>query len=319
MNMKHFALVTAAGCLLALPASADADYPSRPIEVIIPFQPGDTDNMLRPFTEAMSEVLGQPMVISYRPGAGGGIGASEIANADPDGYKLVGTSPGSVVVVPLASPEAQYTLESFAPAVALSEGGFLLVVQDSSPYQTLQDLVDAAAQNPGEITFGTSGTMGITHLLTEAFGVAAGVELTHIPYQGSGPAITGLLGGHIDLATSAIAPAMGHISEGTLRPLAALTEERLNAYPDVPTTRELGFEIGSPALYGLLAPAGTSPDILERLHDAALTAIERNSDAIEGNLSTMGAQTHLMDPSEYGRYLQEQHEIFTVAVDAVNQ
>lgn len=316
--LKHAATV-AATLALAAPALAQSDFPTRPIEVVIPFQPGDTDNMLRPFLQRMAEVLGQPMVISYRPGAGGGIGAADVANAAPDGYTLVGTSPGSVVVVPLASPEAQYTFRSFAPAVALSEGGFLLLVQASSPFETLDDLVAFARENPGDVAFGTSGTMGITHLLTEAFGVAAGIDLTHIPYQGSGPAVTGLLGGHIELATSAIAPALGHIRDGALRPLAALSAERLNAYPEVPTTLELGYEIGSPTLYGLLAPAGTPPEILARLHAAAETAIETWGEELETNMAALGSQIHLLGPEDYTAYLEEQNALFTIAVEAVNE
>lgn len=312
--------LTSAVCAAALafgaPASAQDDFPQNPVTVIIPFAPGDTDNMLRPVIERMGEYLGQPVGLDYRPGAGGALGAGEVARAEPDGHLLVGTSPGSVVVVPLANPDVPYSTDDFAPVVAISEGALLIVVQADSPFETLQDLVDHARENPQDLTFGTSGTLGITHLLTEAFAAEAGIELTHIPFQGSGPAVTALLGGHIDFSTTAIAPAAGQIDAGELRPLAVFAAERLGPLPDVPTIREFGIEVGSPTLYGLLAPAGTPDAVRQRIYEAASEVVANFGDELDDRYRQLGGQVHLLGPEEYAAYLDEQRELFTRAVAA---
>ncbi len=235
---------------LALSATAHAGYPAKPVQLIIPFAPGDTDQMLRPITEKMGKYLGQPIVMNYKPGAGGGIGAAYTASAAPDGYTIVGSSPGALVVVPLANKEIKYTTESFAPVAAISLGGMMIVAPGKSRYKTLADVVADAKARPDAISYGTSGAMGISHLLGETFASEAKVKLRHIPFQGSTPAVTALLGGHTDIAVSAVGPAQAHIQSGGLRPLAVFSSKRLLAYPDVPTLRELGYDVGSPTIYG---------------------------------------------------------------------
>ena len=184
------ALVSA---LAAAPAAADT-FPTKRIQLVIPFAPGDTDSMLRPFAEKMGEFLGQPVVLNYKPGAGGGVGAGFVATSKPDGYTLVGSSPGSIVVVPLANKEVRYTPDSFTPVAALVEGGLMLVVASSSPWHNVKELVEHSKKNPGTITYTSSGAMGITHLLAEIFSKEAGVKWSHIPYQGSAPGDHGLAG-----------------------------------------------------------------------------------------------------------------------------
>ncbi|SOE50832.1 Tricarboxylate transport protein TctC [Orrella dioscoreae] len=289
-------------------------FPAKPIQLVIPFQPGDTDNMLRPFVDRMQEFLGQPVVLNYKPGAGGGIGAGSVAASPPDGYTLVGSSPGSLVVVPLANKEVKYRFDDFAPVAALAEGGLMLVVPASSPWKTARDLVEASRRKPGDVTFTSSGALGITHLLAEAFAREAGVKWTHIPFQGSGPAITALLGGHVQMASTAIAPAQAHLQAGTLRALAVFGDQRLKAYPDVPTLRELGYRIGSPTLYGIAAPKGTPPEVVDRLYQAARQASEKYAGKIGETLTTFGAQAHVLGPREYAEYLKGQHALFAEAV-----
>src|SRR5690606_25709208 len=248
MRKKWISVFVAAAItsVAAMGAQASTSYPNKQLQVVIPFQPGDTDNMLRPFLDRMHEFLGQHVVLNYPPGAGGGIGAGAVAAATPDGYTLVGTSPGSIVVVPLANKDIKYSPDDFAPVASLAAGGLMLVAPTNSKFKSLNDLIEASKAAPDTITFTSSGAMGITHLLAEAFTDTAGVQWRHIPYQGSAPAITALLGGHVDLASTAIAPAQAHIQAGTLTPLAVFGEERLKAYPDVPTLKELGYDIGSP-------------------------------------------------------------------------
>ena len=296
------------------PTLAADTFPTRPIQLVIPFAPGDTDNMLRPFADKMMEFLGQPVVLNYKPGAGGGVGAGFVATSKPDGYTLVGTTPGSIVVVPLANKDTKYTPDAFTPVAALSEGGLMLVVPSSGPFKSVRDLVDFSKKNPGKVSFGTSGAMGITHLLAEIFSKEAGIKWNHIPYQGSGPAITALLGNHVDMASTAIAPAQAHIKAGTLRALATFGETRLKAYPDVPTFKELGYNLGSPTLYGISAPKGTPREVVDAIYAAARKVTEKNGDQIAGSLAVFGAEIRLLGPDEYAAYLKKQNELFAAGI-----
>ena len=207
---NHFGAVVASvalGFALSAPVHAEPAYPAKPIQLVIPFAPGDTDQMLRPITEKMGQYVGQPLIVNYKPGAGGGIGAAFTAAASPDGYTIVGSSPGSLVVVPLANKEIKYTTDSFTPVAAIALGGMMIVAQGNSRYKTLADVVADARARPDAIAYGTSGAMGISHLLGETFAAEAKIKLRHIPFQGSTPAVTALLGGHTDIAVSAVGPA----------------------------------------------------------------------------------------------------------------
>lgn len=322
MNIKRFFsfLTAAAGALaLHLPlAQAQDHYPSKPIQLVIPFAPGDTDNMLRPFVEKMGEFLGQAVVLNYKPGAGGGVGAGQVATSKPDGYTLVGTSPGSIVVVPLANRDIKYSTESFTPVAALSEGGLMLVVPSASPWKNMKDVVEYSKKNPDKVTYSSSGSMGITHLLGEIFTKEAGIKWNHIPFPGSAPAITALLGGHVDMASTAIGPAQAHLKAGTLRALAVFGDTRLKAYPDVPTLKELGYKVGSPTLYGISAPKGTPKEVVDALYSAARKVTEKYGDQIATNLSLMGAEIKLLGPDDYAAYLRSQSQLFSGGVKGLN-
>ncbi|KCB44740.1 tripartite tricarboxylate transporter substrate binding protein [Bordetella hinzii] len=294
-------------------------YPARPVQLIIPFSPGDTDQMLRPITEKMGQYLGQPIVMNYKPGAGGGIGAAYTASAAADGYTLVGSSPGALVVVPLANKEIKYTTDSFAPVAAISLGGMMIVAPGKSKYKTLADVVADARARPDGIAYGTSGAMGISHLLGETFASEAQIKLRHIPFQGSTPAVTALLGGHTDIAVTAVGPAQAHIQSGGLRPLAVFSSKRLAAYPDVPTLRELGYDVGSPTLYGLMAPKGTPPQVIDTLYQAARKVVAEQGDEVSKTLGTIGAEVSVLGPREYGAYLQEQRALFSRAIGLIRE
>jgi tripartite-type tricarboxylate transporter receptor subunit TctC len=300
--------------LFTLPAAHAADaFPTKSVQVIIPFAPGDTDNMLRPFIDKMGEFLGQSVIMTYKPGAGGGVGAGQVATSKPDGYTLVGTSQGSVVVVPTFNKDIKYTTDSFVPIASLSEGGFVLVVQASSPWKTMQELIEYSKKNPKKINYTTSGTNGVTHLVAEIFSHEAGIQWMHIPEKGSGPAVTALLGGHVELSSAAVASVLSHVRSGALRPLAVFGNARLKAFPDVPTLKELGYKIESPALYGILAPKDTPKEVVDAIFLAAQKATEKYQTQIAENLSVFGSQIQLLGPKEYGEYLAGQKTLFTTA------
>lgn len=316
--ISTFAAALAGATLLVAVPSMAQSFPQKPVQLVIPFAPGDTDQMLRPIVDKMGEFLGQAIVMNYKPGAGGGVGAASVAASKGDGYTIVGSSPGSLVVVPLANKDVKYSTESFQPIAALSEGGLMLVVPAASPYKSVKDMVEAAKQSPGKITFTSSGAMGITHLLTEIFSQEAGIKLSHIPYQGSAPAINALLGGHVDMATTAIAPAQAHIKAGSLRPLAVLGEKRLKAFPDVPTLQEMGYKLGSPTLYGILAPKDTPKEVVDALYNAARKVLEKYGPEVAKTLAVMGAEVKLLGPDEYAAYLKSQAELFSNGIKTLN-
>jgi len=310
MTRSMTGAMMALACACTAPAWAADPFPTKAVQVVIPFQPGDTDNLLRPFVDRMGEFLGQPVVLNYKPGAGGAVGAGQVASSRPDGYTLVGTSQGSIVVVPLANKDVKYSTDSFAPVAALAEGGMLLVVQSSSPWKSMKELIEHSRKNPGAINYTTSGAMGITHLLAEIFSKEAQLRWTHIPTQGSGPAITQLLGGHVNMSSTALAPALAHIKSGTLRPLAVFGDTRLRALPDVPTLRELGYNFASPVYYGISAPKGTPREVVDALYNAARKAVEKYGAQITDSLNVFGAETKLLGPDEYAQYLKSQQQIF---------
>lgn len=298
---------------------AEKKFPTKPIQVIIPFQPGDTDNLLRPFVEKMPEYLNQPVTLVYKPGAAGAVGAGFVASSKPDGYLLVGTSQSSILIVPLTSKDLNYTWESFAPVSCLVEGTFLFVVKSDARWKNLKELAEDAKKNPDKITFTSSGTFGITHIAGEAFCKEAGIKMSYIPSQGSGPAVTATLGGHIDIASTALAPALPHLRAGTMRSLAVFNEKRVRVLPDSPSFTEMGYRVIIPGNYGLLAPKGTPKEVVEALHLALKKAVDQHKGFIEDRLEKLGAQIGFMGPEEYTEFLRGQYGYFDKVLKGIKK
>lgn len=307
------AAVAALAPFVASPALAQA-YPAQPVQLVSPFAAGSTDTILRTFADKMQEFLGQPMVLAYKPGAGGAVGASFVANSKPDGYTLLGTSIGSIVLGPLTNKDAKFNLDSFVPVAAIAEGNLMLVVPASSPFKTMKDLVDFSRKNPEKVSYSSSGAMGITHVLTEIAAREAGVRWNHIAYQGSGPGVNALLGGHVDMASTAAGPVQAHIKAGTLRPLVVYGEQRMKAFPDVPTLKELGYNVATPVVYGVLAPKGTPKAAVDAIHAAFQKAAAAYGEQISTTLAVSGAEMRLMGPAEYSAHLRTQQRIYSEAV-----
>ncbi len=299
--------------------AAEKKFPTKPIQIIIPFQPGDTDNLLRPYVEKMPEYLGQPVNLVYKPGAAGSVGAGFVAASKPDGYLLVGSSHSSIVVVPLTHKDVGYTWKSFAPVCAMVEASSLIVVQSSSPWKTLKDLVEDSRKSPGKITYSSSGTFGTNHLIPEALCKEAGIKWTYIPSQGSGPTITALLGGHVQVASTAIAPALPHLRAGTLRPLAVYRPTRMRVLPDTPSLKELGYPIYSSSPYGILAPKNTPKEVVDTLSLAAKKVLDNHRDFIAERLAKLGAEIGFEGPEEYTAHLGRQYELFSGIFKIVKQ
>ncbi len=263
--LSAFALTLATA--FAAQAQDASSYPSRPVKLIIPFAPGGgADYFGRLVGERLATRLGQPVVVDNRGGAGGAVGTEVAARAAPDGYTLVFVSNG-FSISPAVSKVQYDPMEDFAPIARVVDTAMVLAINPSVPAKDLKELVAYAKANPDKLSYGSSGVGGAAHLATEEFLVANGIRMVHVPYKGTGPANTALVGGEIQVNVGDTGAVHQMIQAGRVRALAIGSRERSSLLPSVPTTAEAGFPDAKFAIwYGLLAPKGTPPAIVERLN-----------------------------------------------------
>ncbi|MBI1961906.1 MAG: tripartite tricarboxylate transporter substrate binding protein [Candidatus Rokubacteria bacterium] len=271
-------LVVLALVLAAVAAGAQEPYPTRPITVVAPFPPGGVaDLTARPVAAAMEKVLKNPVGVVNKTGAAGAVGMQFVATSKPDGYTLL-LALSSISIIPEADklfgrPPA-FTVDQFAPIALISADPTVLVVPADKPWKTAKDFVEDAKRRPGQISFSSSGVYGTLHMAMELLSHAAGVKFRHVPYAGAGPALTAILGGHVDALASGPAVVLPHIKSGKLRPLAGWGDRRVAALPEVPTFKELGYPDAEFYIWaGLFAPRGTPEPVLARLRDAVRAAV----------------------------------------------
>ncbi len=254
-------------------------YPVRPIQIIVPFPPGGVaDLVARPLAAALEKQLKQPIVIVNKTGAGGAVGMQAQAVAKPDGYTLM-VALSSISVMPevdaLFGRPPVYKLSDFAPIALLSSDPTVLVVSSKSPWKTVADFVADAKKRPGEIKYASSGVYGTMHVAMEMFAHAAGIKLRHIPTGGGGPALTALLGGHVDAISGGPNVSIPHIKAGTVKVLAGWGDKRLPALADVPTLKELGYKDVEFYIWsGFFAPAATPEPVIKVLREATAKAVQ---------------------------------------------
>ncbi|MBI5720860.1 MAG: tripartite tricarboxylate transporter substrate binding protein [Rubrivivax sp.] len=270
-----------AACLLALalPAVAAAeDYPARPIRIVVPTAPGGfTDTVVQLLSERFRSAWGQPAVMEHKAGAGGIVGTDFVAKAAPDGYTLLAGNIGPIVITPLLQQgKVPYDADrDLVPVKILATFGNVLVVNPAVPAHSLEELIRLARARPGTLHFASAGNGQSQHLSGELFKRLAGVDIVHVPYKGTGPALTDLIGGQVQMMFSNLPPALPHIEAGKLRPLAVTGPRRAGALPAVPTLEEAGlagYQVVS--WVALFAPAGTPPAIVARLHAEVTQALE---------------------------------------------
>ena len=252
----------------ALPVRAQAQWPSKPIRIVVPSPAGGgTDNMARALADRMREILGATFVIENRAGATTAIGTEYVAQAPADGYTLLFASPPGLTIVPHLR-QVKYSLEQFEAIGAIGNVATMVVARKDLPVETLSDLIALAKKSPGKLTFGSPGVGSLGHLAGEVFARQAGIEVLHVPFNGSAPLVTAVLGGQVDYIVNDAAVA--YIKEGRLKGLAMFVDKPLPGLPQVPTIRQAGMDALVPSTpMGLLAPKGTPRPILERLTAAA--------------------------------------------------
>jgi tripartite-type tricarboxylate transporter receptor subunit TctC len=293
------------GAVVTWPLTARAqgpalDYPTHPITLIVPYAPGGGNDVLaRGVAEPMSKALGQQIVIENHGGAGGSIGTRQVAKAAPDGYTLGLGGTGTLAIDPTLYPNAGYDpRKDFAPVGLIATSPLIILVNPSLPAHNVQELIALAKAQPGKLNYASAGRGSGIHLGTVLFADTAGVELTHIPYKGSGPALTDLLGGHVTIYFSSLPPAIGLVKEGKLRALGVTGLKRSPIFPDVPTVAEQGLPGFEAVLhYGIVAPAGTPRPIVDKLNSALRAALQ--SEEVHRRIATEGAEPLPTTPEEY--------------------
>ncbi|MBO1016897.1 tripartite tricarboxylate transporter substrate binding protein [Achromobacter sp. SD115] len=299
INIVAAAFIAAAAFAIPGPASAQAadSYPSKPIRLIIPYPPGGaTDVIGRIVGQRLSEEIGGQVVIENRGGAGGNIGAAEVARAQPDGYTLLmGALTSHSVMATLEKDTIPYDLrKDFAPVGVVGFVPLVAVVNPKLPIKSLAELVSYAKANPGKLNFASSGAGAPQRMAMELFKQIAGVKIEHVAYRGSGPAMTDLVGGQVETMTETVPAAISFIKSGQLRPLAVLTPQRVSMLPDIPTAEEQGFSgFNVSSLFGVMAPAGTPAPIVAKLNKALTTALAK--DDAKAQLLQQGVYADALD------------------------
>ena len=286
--------------------SALAAYPERQIRIIVPFAPGGgVDIMARLVSDFMSRDLGRPVIVENKPGAGTIVGTLAAASSSPDGYTLLMVSTPFAILPSINAKLPYDSIKAFAPVALVARSFDIVVVNPKLPFMSIQDVIAYAKANPGTLNFGSPGIGTSPHLAGELFKSLAQVDITHVSYKGSAPAITDLLGGQIQMIFSTVPAAAPYVHGGQLRALAVTSAQRSAAYPDLPTVAEAGVTgYVVEGWYGLYAPAGTAPDVVNLLNASVAKAIRTGVfKTIETNEGLMFAPG---TPDDFGRFVREE-------------
>jgi len=301
MDRRQFVVGSAAAALVGGPGFAEDAYPTHAITLINPFPPGGAADVVgRPFAAVMEPLVKQPVVIETKAGAAGQVGAQFAASAKPDGYTLlvhIVSISGFAEVDKLFGRTPKFTRADFIPIARFTAGPMVLLVNDQQPYKTLKELVDDAKANPDKLVFSSSGLYGALHLPTALFMKAAGLKLRHLPTNGGGPALTALLGNNSQILVSSLAAASAQMKAGKVRALACYSDRRVAAIPDVPTMRELGYDIEFYLWVGLFAPKGTPDAVIAKLRPEVGKAVA--SDLFGTAMKNIGEEVAYLDQAEF--------------------
>jgi tripartite-type tricarboxylate transporter receptor subunit TctC len=289
------------------PGALAADYPNKPIRLIVPFAAGGTTDFLaRAVAQKLGQNMGASIVVDNRPGAGGNIGSDIVAKSEPDGYTLLlGTVGTHAINASLYKKMPYDTVKDFAPISLIASVPNILVANPKVPANNVKELLALAKSKPGELSFASSGNGSSIHLSGELFKSMAGVDMMHVPYKGSGPAVTDLVGGQVNMMFDNMPSSLPHVKAGRLKALAVTSAKRSPAMPNLPTIAESGVPgYEATAWFGLLAPAGTPPAVVKKLN-TELVKVLKSPDVIE-RLSSQGAEPVSDTPEQFAAYIKSE-------------
>lgn len=316
--MKKILLMVALAAMVP-PAGAAETFPTRPVRLVVPYAPGgNVDISARIIAAPLGELLGQTIVVDNRPGAGGNLGASLVAKATPDGYTLLVGSSGPLSVNPVIFKNLPYdSLKDFAPISTVQAVPLVVLASPKSGFNSIADLVTAAKARPGKVTMASAGAGTTNHFAIELFASMAGVQVLHVPYKGSGPALSELLGGQVETMVDQLAASIGYVKDGRLKVLAVTTPQRATALSNVPTLDELGYKgYHAATLLGLLAPAGTPKPVIAKLN-AAMRKVMDNA-AVSARFRGLGANPGASSPEEFSARIRDELHQWQALVKKLN-
>jgi tripartite-type tricarboxylate transporter receptor subunit TctC len=296
-------------------------FPDRPITIVAPFPPGGVaDLTARPVAAAMEKVLKNPVVVVNKTGAAGAVGMSFVANAKPDGYTLL-MALSSISIIPEADKlfdrKPAYTMDQLVPIALISADPTIFVVNADRPWKSVKEFVEDAKKRPGEISYSSSGVYGTLHMAMEMLSHSAGISLKHVPYAGAGPALTAILGGHVDTLASGPAVVIPHIKAGKLRPLAGWGAKRVASLPDVPTFKELGYDIEFYIWAGLFAPRGAPAPVMQKVRESVKQAV--NTPEFKSAMEKLETPIAFLDAPEFDKFWQKDAKMLADAIKRIGK
>lgn len=304
--MRHYLFAMAAS-LMILPgqASAQADYPNRPITIIVNITPGSgTDLIARTVADGMKTILKQPVVVENRPGAGGSIGANVVANSEPDGYRLLVTS-SAIASLPAVQTSLPYDTEKdLTPIAPLADLPAVIWISPTKGIKSINELIEKARKAPGELMFGSSGVASASHLEVERLRAAANIKLTHVPYRGAPEAIADTAAGRVDFVIAPLASGRAFMDNKQLIPIASTAKKRSALIPDVPTINESGLKMRMGAWVGLFGPKGMPPELVQKLHAAAMAAMQLPES--KDRFAKLGGDVMPLSPAEFKKLVSDE-------------
>ena len=289
------------------PVGAADQFPTRPIRIVVPYAPGgNVDISARIIAPPLAEVLGQTVVVDNRPGAGGNLGASLVAKSTPDGHTLLVGSSGPLSVNPVIFKNLPYdSLKDYAPISTVQAVPLVLLASPKSGFNSVADVIAAAKSRPGKVTMASAGAGTTNHFAIELFAQMANVKVLHVPYKGSGPALSELLGGQVETMVDQLAASIGYVKDGRLKVLAVTTAQRSGVLPNVPTLDELGYKgYQASTLLGLLAPAGTPKPVVAKLNSAVRKVMDSN--VVADRFRGLGANPGASSPEEFSKRIRDE-------------